>query len=337
MKVFIPVSAFVFLRLMLLLFSNKSIVVTQPSMNKGPLTTRQDFASTVCSAGRRARAGATPWAAAGAGGNRRTPSPRLAGRPPSRIRRCASSGMRTSTRGYRERQGQQRIAMTSWGPSEYLLRADGRHIADFAIRHQARSTHRRCQRSGHPAHVVRHLRRRRREDRGRSTLYRRHPGIALVRVSYRNTGAGILSFRSWTNGDFRVLAAGTARSREFWCYSGASYEDRRDWVQPVEPGFAQDNFLGMEASDYGGGTPIVDVWRRDGGLAVGHVGDHAEARFASRAGAARLRPRGRVRPREARPQARRNVRNAGDLRGSPRRRLFRRVAAPTGASCPNAA
>ncbi len=42
-------------------------------------------------------------------------------------------------------------------------------------------------------------------------------------------------------------------------------------MQPVEPGFAQDNFLGMEASDYGGGTPIVDVWRRDGGLAVGHV------------------------------------------------------------------
>ena len=47
--------------------------------------------------------------------------------------------------------------------------------------------------------------------------------------------------------------------------------DRRDWVQPVKPGFAQDNFLGMAASDYGGGTPIVDVWRRDGGIAVGHL------------------------------------------------------------------
>ena len=102
------------------------------------------------------------------------------------------------------------------------------------------------------------------------TLYQRHPGIALVRVSYRNTGPHILSFRSWTNGDSRVPASG-ARAPQFWCYSGASYEDRRDWVQPVEPGFAQDNFLGMAASDYGGGTPIVDVWRRDGGLAVGHV------------------------------------------------------------------
>jgi len=29
--------------------------------------------------------------------------------------------------------------------------------------------------------------------------------------------------------------------------------------------------MGMTASDYGGGIPVVDVWRRDCGLAVGHV------------------------------------------------------------------
>ncbi len=40
---------------------------------------------------------------------------------------------------------------------------------------------------------------------------------------------------------------------------------------PLRAGFKQDNFLGMNASDYGGGTPIVDVWRKDLGLAVGHV------------------------------------------------------------------
>ena len=27
----------------------------------------------------------------------------------------------------------------------------------------------------------------------------------------------------------------------------------------------------MNADDYGGGTPVVDVWRRDAGLAVGHL------------------------------------------------------------------
>ena len=35
--------------------------------------------------------------------------------------------------------------------------------------------------------------------------------------------------------------------------------------------FDQRKFMGMNASDYGGGTPVVDVWRRDYGLAVGHV------------------------------------------------------------------
>ena len=29
--------------------------------------------------------------------------------------------------------------------------------------------------------------------------------------------------------------------------------------------------MGMNSSDYGGGTPVVDVWRRDVGLAVGHL------------------------------------------------------------------
>jgi hypothetical protein len=42
------------------------------------------------------------------------------------------------------------------------------------------------------------------------------------------------------------------------------------WVVPLKPGFRQENFLGMNATDYGGGTPVVDVWRRDAGLAVGH-------------------------------------------------------------------
>jgi alpha-galactosidase len=42
-------------------------------------------------------------------------------------------------------------------------------------------------------------------------------------------------------------------------------------VRPLRRGFSQQNFLGMNASDYGGGTPVVDVWRRDLGLAVGHL------------------------------------------------------------------
>jgi alpha-galactosidase len=42
-------------------------------------------------------------------------------------------------------------------------------------------------------------------------------------------------------------------------------------VLPLKAGFTQDNFMGMNASDYGGGTPVVDIWRRDIGIGVGHL------------------------------------------------------------------
>ena len=57
----------------------------------------------------------------------------------------------------------------------------------------------------------------------------------------------------------------------FWSFSGATHEDRRDWVQPLKADFDQRNSLSMAASDYGGGIPMANIWRRDAGLAVGHV------------------------------------------------------------------
>jgi alpha-galactosidase len=100
------------------------------------------------------------------------------------------------------------------------------------------------------------------------TFYARHPGFALLSSQYRNTGQAAIPVSGWRNAAHVLLA----KPGGAWSYSGASHEDRRDWVQPVKPGFDQRNFLGMNASDYGGGTPVADVWRRDAGLAVGHVG-----------------------------------------------------------------
>ncbi len=172
-----------------------------------------------------------------------------------------------------------RTPMTAWGPCDYLLRADGRHIERFALQQHGspevvddvNGPGKRLILSGTAEGI---------EKTVAVTLYQRYPGFAVFRVSYRNASAAALSLRGWTCADLALLESGAAESRAtksaaaepgFWCYSGATYEDRRDWVQPVRQGFAQDNFLGMEASDYGGGTPIVDVWCRDGGLAVGHV------------------------------------------------------------------
>jgi alpha-galactosidase len=103
----------------------------------------------------------------------------------------------------------------------------------------------------------------------RVTLYERHPGFAILTTSYRNTSDAPLRLARWVNCAHRLRAADDGAP--FGSFSGASHEDRRDWVQRAAPGFEQGNFMGMNAADYGGGTPVVDVWRRDIGLAVGHV------------------------------------------------------------------
>jgi alpha-galactosidase len=99
------------------------------------------------------------------------------------------------------------------------------------------------------------------------TLQDRRPGLALIDVTYRNTGREPLAITGWRVATHTVLA----HPRGAWSYAGASYPNRRDWIQPVAPGFEQQNFMGMNGSDYGGGTPVAVVWRPDMGLAVGHV------------------------------------------------------------------
>jgi alpha-galactosidase len=95
----------------------------------------------------------------------------------------------------------------------------------------------------------------------------RHPGLALIDIHYTNTGHQPLAIAGWQAATHDLLPHPDGA----WSFAGASYADRRDWIQPVKPGFQQRNFMGMNASDYGGGTPVAVVWRRDVGLAVGHI------------------------------------------------------------------
>ncbi|MFI5184170.1 MAG: glycoside hydrolase family 36 protein [Vicinamibacteria bacterium] len=102
-------------------------------------------------------------------------------------------------------------------------------------------------------------------------VYEAHPHWALLTVRYTNEGRAPIVLRSWTNNGYVFDAPAEAAEPAFWSYQTGSYEKRPDWVLPLGKGFAQENFQGMNASDYGGGTPVLDVWRRDVGLAVGHL------------------------------------------------------------------
>lgn len=103
------------------------------------------------------------------------------------------------------------------------------------------------------------------------TIYDEFPAMAFFDVRYTNTGAAKLAVKGWTNNAYTLNALPNGRLPAFWSYQSGSYEKRPNWIVPLHAQFHQENFLGMNASDYGGGTPIVDVWRRDVGVAVGHV------------------------------------------------------------------
>lgn len=162
------------------------------------------------------------------------------------------------------------FALCGWQNTDGLLRADGHRLDRFALR----------------AHAVQHidgpfgpgtqLALRGEHDGVEKQvvveLFERYPGFACFRISYRNLAQTPLHLRGWTALSLQMAPDPAERAdAPFWSYCGSTHADRRDWVRAVRPGFNQANFLGMDASDYGGGTPILDVWRRDGGVAIGHL------------------------------------------------------------------
>jgi alpha-galactosidase len=102
------------------------------------------------------------------------------------------------------------------------------------------------------------------------SVYERFPRMAFFDVEYTNTGNADLAVSGWTNQHYGIRASASPMPA-FWSFQPGSYEKRPDWVLPLTANFKQENFLGMNAPDYGGGTPVVDVWSREVGIAVGHT------------------------------------------------------------------
>ncbi len=101
------------------------------------------------------------------------------------------------------------------------------------------------------------------------TAYDRFPSTLVVRAEYNNDSSEEVAVDGWSVCDLKVLSAGD--SPAFWSFQGESTEERADWILPLEDGFEQKNYMGMNNSDYGGGVPAVCIWRRDAGVMVGHL------------------------------------------------------------------
>jgi len=93
----------------------------------------------------------------------------------------------------------------------------------------------------------------------------------LVRFIFQPTISIIakksLIIKKWVNSANDLTPSGD--SIKFRIFQGSSHSDRRDWIHSLKAGFNEQNFMGMNATDYGGGIPVVDFWRKDDGLAIG--------------------------------------------------------------------
>ena len=88
-------------------------------------------------------------------------------------------------------------------------------------------------------------------------------GLTLRTVSFMNNGDKPVTIDAIETSSF------TLDGTEIWSFQPSTTADRKDWVLPVEKGFYQRNFLGMNGSDYGGGIPMASIWKKDACVSVG--------------------------------------------------------------------
>lgn len=58
---------------------------------------------------------------------------------------------------------------------------------------------------------------------------------------------------------------------DFWTFQPESTPERQNWIKPLTMNFFQRNYQGMNASDYGGGIPLIDLWTKNQGIAIASI------------------------------------------------------------------
>jgi len=164
--------------------------------------------------------------------------------------------------------GNNKIELSDFAATEYLV-VDGEKISEYYFKDSKKNQLENDLGKGEEI-VITGLSKNSIQKQVSVSIYEKFPTAAFFKINYKNNGSNKITISKWVNNSYRIKSD-NIESPSFWSYQGASYEDRRDWVLPLTEGFEQENYLGMNASDYGSGTPIIDIWRKDVGIAVGHV------------------------------------------------------------------
>lgn len=100
------------------------------------------------------------------------------------------------------------------------------------------------------------------------TIYDRIPDWAIFNTYFVNKGER-LGITKWFSNHYNILFS--PKDTLVWSFQGGTTDERSDWIRPVSDDFYRENYLGMTSSDYGGGIPVTDIWRRDVGITIGHL------------------------------------------------------------------
>jgi len=99
--------------------------------------------------------------------------------------------------------------------------------------------------------------------------YQDFAGWAFYTVTFINSGNKDIVLKKWVNHSYKFESKKDVP--DFWTFQASSTGARKSWILPVDTGFYQKNYLGMNDPDYGGGIPVLDIWRKDVGIAIGHT------------------------------------------------------------------
>lgn len=101
------------------------------------------------------------------------------------------------------------------------------------------------------------------------SVYASYPDVIFTEVQFINHSEDDHLINKWVSN--HVSLKNTQDQPAYYAFQGSSTYNRADWVRKVDTFYYDQNFMGMNNSDYGGGIPVVDLWRRDVGIAVGHT------------------------------------------------------------------
>lgn len=162
------------------------------------------------------------------------------------------------------------LVLGDFNESEYITCADGKKIADFQLVefNQTNMTDnigqgKESKITGKNDKVIKNL---------KIISYDKFPTFLFLNVEYINISETDIDIKEWTNNNYKFDSMPKEENAPYyWSYQPGSYGWENHWLQQINTGYERENYLGMNNIDYGGGTPILDIWRQDVGLAIGHV------------------------------------------------------------------